>query len=1028
MTSAHDDLPTGLWEAVWTSDLRDRSASHPGGTVLGPVDPEDTAHVLTRHLSGALRTALTGLGAEDQRALAGQVLALLDRAGAAPVVDEKGRVQELYEVTAPGGLATGRLPRPSTPLSDAALLTNARGAPALGAELRRELASADRVDLLCAFLKWSGLRLLDAELRALHDRGVPLRVITTTYMGATERRAVDALVRDYGAEVKVIYETTRTRLHAKAWIFHRATGYDTAYVGSSNLSYSALVEGLEWNVRLSGVSTPAPLATFEATFASYWDNPAFLTYRPDVDGQRLDDALREAGGARRAGAPVDMSSIEVTARPHQQEMLDQLAAERQLHDRHRNLVVAATGTGKTVLAALDYRELCRQHGRRLSLLFVAHRREILQQAQLTYRQVLGDGEFGELLVAGERPRSGRHVFASVQSLSRERLLGVGPDAFDVVVLDECHHAPADSYRRVVERLRPVELLGLTATPERADGADVLAMFGGRTATELRLWDALADDLLVPFHYFGLNDDVDLTAVRWTRGRYDTAGLEGLFTGNDARARVVLRELERRVGDVHGMRALGFCVSVAHAQYMARVFREAGIAAEAVSGETAADVRADSLRRLKAGELNVLFAVDLFNEGVDIPEVDTVLFLRPTESATIFLQQLGRGLRTAHGKAVLTALDFVGHQHEDFRFDERFHALTGVPRGKLVDAVEKDFPFLPAGCSIVLDRVVQDRVLTNLRRQLNPRTPALVSEVRAHGSRDLAGFLGHTGRTLRDVVKGDRSWTALCRVAGLDVPAAGAAESVLLKRVAAVGHVDDRSRAEAYRQVLDGEVSAVEERFAAMLAASLWPSRTPADARAALAALADDEAVREEMRQVVDIAYDSARHPTVELTGSLAHLPFAVHARYSRDEIVSGLGLVTPKRPPVQFREGVVWSEEHQTDALLVTLAKSEAEYSPTTMYRDYPITRELFHWESQSRTTLASATGQRYVHHRERGTHVVLFARQAKTGELGTEPYLFLGPVDHVSHVGEKPIAITWRLRHLMPTDFYAEAAVVAAG
>ncbi|MCV0384790.1 MAG: DEAD/DEAH box helicase, partial [Erythrobacter sp.] len=243
------------------------------------------------------------------------------------------------------------------------------------------------------------------------------------------------------------------------------------------------------------------------------------------------------------------------------------------------------------------------------------------------------------------------------------------------MIDEFHHAEARTYRKIIDHLQPRELLGLTATPERSDGTDVRSFFDGRTAVELRLWDALGADLLCPFHYFAVADGTDLTAITWSRGRYDEAELSGLYTGNDARVRVVLRELRDKVADVGAMRAIGFCVSVAHAEYMARRFVEAGIPARALSGATPLKEREQALAALRARTINVVFAVDVLNEGLDVPDVDTILMLRPTESATIFLQQLGRGLRRTPTKAVLTVLDFIGYQRKEFNFAQRYRAMT-----------------------------------------------------------------------------------------------------------------------------------------------------------------------------------------------------------------------------------------------------------------------------------------------------------------------------------------------------------------
>jgi superfamily II DNA or RNA helicase/HKD family nuclease len=1030
----------GIYESLLTNQLIQQLEQQDDlHAEYGTVDEAEQALTIARHLAPIIEHAMRGAAtAEDRVELVRRILAVLPDAHAAGEAlhqVEPGKITRLDEVASSRALVSARLPRPATPFSDAALMTNARNEPTLAAELRAELLSADHVDLLCAFVKWQGLRLLENQLLELRRRGIPLRVITTTYLGATDARALDALVNEFGADVRVNYETDRTRLHAKAWLLRRNTGFHTAYVGSSNLSHAALIDGLEWNVRLSAMSTPHLLEKFRATFDSYWENREFEFYRPSEDGDRLRAALETASGSRsRDGITVTLSGLEVHPKPFQAEILEELDAERTIHDRHRNLIVAATGTGKTVIAALDYRRLTRDiYGRELTLLFVAHRKEILLQSRRMYQEVLTDPAFGELLVDGQEPANWRHVFASIQSLSQARLSGIAPDRFDVVVIDEFHHAEAASYRRLLDHVRPVELLGLTATPERADGVDVREYFGGRVAAELRLWEALEQNLLCPFHYFGIHDGTDLESVQWKRGGYDVAALSGVYTGNDARTRIVLKELSEKVADVGAMRALGFCVSVEHARYMAQRFGEAGIHARAVSAETSAADRRDAITALRNRDINILFAVDLFNEGLDIPEVDTVLFLRPTESATVFLQQLGRGLRLTRGKTVLTALDFVGHQRREFRFDQRFRAMTGLGGKALQRQVEEGFPFLPSGSQIVLDPIAQGLVLENIKQQVAPRWAALVSEVRAHPDNRIASYLDASGRRLEDVLKNNRSWTSLCRDAGKLDSSIGSREAELIKRVRAVAHVDDRRRWTAYRSILDGTVgmdSPIERRLAEMLFYSLNPSGGGfASVTAGLDAL-DGEVVVDELRQVIDFAFDHARRSTYDLGSlvpDLAHVPLEVHASYSREEILAGLGFASLRRAPSAMREGVAWCESANADAFLITLKKSDRDYSPTTMYRDFALSPDLFHWESQSTTSAASPTGQRYIHHRERGSHILLFVRQTKTNALGTSPYVFLGPADYVSHEGDRPMAITWRLRQPMPTEVYQASLVAVA-
>ena len=324
--------------------------------------------------------------------------------------------------------------RPATPFSQSDLLVNAEGQPNIGSELRGELASADSVDLLCAFVIWSGVRHLRDALAALRDRGGRVRVITTTYMGATEKRAVDELF-NLGAEVRVALDARTTKLHAKSWLLERDSGLTTAFVGSSNLSHTALFDGLEWNVRLSAGDAAHVIDRIRMMFESHWASEHFSPYDPAVNGDELEQALREHD-RRSLGevSTISFANLDVRPYPHQQRMLEQLTIQRDRHDRHRNLVVAATGTGKTVVAGLDYRQLVERAGRDLSLLFVAHREEILKQSLATYRAIMRDGAFGQIH-GGGRVAEGRHVFAFIQSLREQRLVQIADDTFDVVVVD-----------------------------------------------------------------------------------------------------------------------------------------------------------------------------------------------------------------------------------------------------------------------------------------------------------------------------------------------------------------------------------------------------------------------------------------------------------------------------------------------------------------------------------------------------------------------------------------------------------------
>lgn len=1055
-------MPTptrGLYEALITEaldaelrDLDDRLEA-----VRDRLHPAEAPDRVALHVGRIVQRAVAAIGDEKDRvavsiALARRLIQEVQasvgahHAGFDALPDlpvDPGALLRAVAARRPDGTPKAIDP-PLIPLLDTALLTNAPGEPRVGSQVLAEIASADRIDVVMAFIRRSGIAPLLGALRRHCEAGRAVRVLTTTYTGTTEARALDDL-RALGAEVRVSYDTTTTRLHAKAWLFHRHSGYSTAYIGSSNLTHAAQVTGLEWNVRVSGARNPDVVDKIGAVFESCWNSGDFVGYdRAEFDRRT------EAGPD--PGRSVLLSPIELRPEPFQARLLEQVALSR-LRGCHRNLLVSATGTGKTVMAALDYAALTRTLPR-ARLLFVAHRVEILDQSLATFRHALRNHAFGELWVGGHHPRRFEHVFASIQSLNAARLADLDPAHFDVVIVDEFHHAAAPSYRALLDHVRPVELLGLTATPERSDGLPVLQWFDNRIAAELRLWDAIDQRRLAPFAYFGIHDGQDLRGVPWQRGRgYDVDALSNLLTGDEAWARLVLQAIVDRVDDVHAMRALGFCVSVAHARFMARVFEAAGVAATAVWADSLQEERAAALADLAAGRVNVVFAVDLFNEGIDVPTVDTLLMLRPTDSPTLFLQQLGRGLRLSPGKSVCTVLDFVGHHRKEFRFDRRFGALLGGSRKHLEDQIRRGFPFLPAGCHMALDPVASDIVLRSIRDAVPSAWTAKVDELRRlareDASIDLGGYLDATGLALEDVYRDGRTWSGLRAAAGLSAAPSGPADSIdaLQRACGRVLHVDDLVRIDAYRRVLSSDASPDPEalaerdrRLLRMLVASLVDKVVPKST-----SLADGCArvwahpwIRGELLDLFDVLAARIDHVAVGLDdcvrpgggdvgdaarrNDLSDVPLQVHARYTRIEILAAFGIgAGAKVPP--WQTGVYWAPDARADLLAFTLDKSTGHFSPTTRYRDYAVSRELIHWESQSATRADSETGRRYQAHARLGTHVMLFARLT-TDERA---FMFLGPADYVGHAGEQPMAITWRLRLPLPGDVFAAFAAAVA-
>jgi hypothetical protein len=467
--------------------------------------------------------------------------------------------------------------------------------------------------------------------------------------------------------------------------------------------------------------------------------------------------------------------------------------------------------------------------------------------------------------------------------------------------------------------------------------------------------------------------------------------------------------------------------------MADFFQKAGFQAAALDSNSPASMRAQTLSDLRSGKLQVIFSVDLFNEGLDIPDVDTLLLLRPTNSATIFLQQLGRGLRRTEAKPVLTVLDFIGQHRAEFRFEEQFRAMTNLSRNRLVDHIEHDFPQLPSGCQILLEGKSKDLVLDNIRTQLGATVKTLMKEAKDYGTPRLADYLRESRREIKELYKSDNSWTTILRRSGLLNKAVPSGEAELLKRVHAFLHVDDPDRAHAYLRLLTDDapsyasLTQTEQTYAHMLFFNVWDNAGGfTSIREGLEALRDQRAFRDELRQVLSYTLEQCDHFPITLSGPHSGVPLKVHSSYNRSEILAALGVARlGGQMPRTFAQGVQWVEDVKTDALLITLEKNEKDFSPTVRYKDFALSPTLFHWESQSTTAATSRTGLRYQHHVQEGSYVLLFMRRYKNTDIGkSQPWMLLGPATNEKHTGSKPMSITWRLQHELPADVWTYSAI----
>ena len=834
-------MKPGLYEQIINKQMNEELASVPEECrYQEKVDSAEASRVLATYAAELMKRKMDAIyEASGDQALSDQIAYINKVIGSMDVAaEEKLQIEhpgeqllsllsEKDEQRLLGRKAKDAL-RPETSMAYSSLFTGAAREPQMLTELKKEIVSADRIDMLVSFIKWSGLRELLEELRSFTAHGGRLRVICTSYMGATDVKAVEELDRLPNTEIKISYDTKRTRLHAKSYIFYRDTGFTTAYIGSSNMSNAALTSGLEWNVKAAEKDMADTIEKVRATFASYWNDSEFVLY----DASQRDRLIQALRNEKYVGEGTERKFVfDIRPYAYQQEILDKLEVERQVFGHTRNLVVAATGCGKTVISAFDYARFCKAHpGEQNRLLFVAHREEILEQSIETFRGVLHDLNFGDLWVGSHKPEALDHLFVSIQTLNSTKFYQNLPkDYYDFIVVDEFHHAAAAIYQEPLHTFDPKILLGLTATPERMDGEDIHQYFGGRIAAEIRLPEAIDRKLLCPFQYFGVSDTVDLKDVRWVRGGYDRHALSDIYS-------------------------LSGAVAEKRAQH-------------------------------------VIANVEKYNTSV---------------------------------------------------------------------ADMKGFVSVPKGCYIYLEKKASEYVLQNIRSSIETRN-GIVAKIASYEedtgkTLTLGNFLDSYRMDPRAIYK-KNSFARLCVYAGVKEDFEEPEEKEITKALARLASIDSRRLLQFIIHILP-------------------------------------------MLDRLD--FDFA-------------CPIDLHCTYSRDQLLVALDFMKPST----VREGVKWLPEKKLDVLVVTLNKSDKDYSPTTMYQDYSINKTLFHWQSQSTTSDRSKTGQRYIHHRAEGSRILLCVRDAKKDAWGgTASYSVLGFVDYVQHTGSNPMSITWRLAAEIPAKY----------
>ena len=1012
------------------------------------LDKEEASSVLSKHLAKTLKHAFQLIKgkAELQIEIANKIIKLLkDELNKQEFNDDLINVEGeiLKAVFSKTDAHFSNLDlrlkeiTPYTRLTQSELFTGGNGGLSLESELKKEILSSNEIYLLVSFIKFKGIIILEKELREFTERGGKLKVITTTYIGATDYKAIQLLSKLPNTEVKISYNTSNERLHAKAYLFYRNTGFHTAYIGSSNFSRSALTDGLEWNLKVTTKEVSHIIDKFQKTFDAYWQSDDFELFDDSIHKEKLQEALKQSKFSK----PYTNTAtfFDIKPFPYQNEVLEKLEVERTVHNRHRNLVVAATGTGKTVISAFDYKRF-KQNNISAKLLFLAHRKEILQKSLSTFQGVLRNNNIGELWVDGMIPDNFEIVFASVQSVNNQfKNHSLTPEYYDYIIIDECHHQTANSYREIINYFKPKILLGLTATPERMDGGDILEDFDNKIAAEIRLPEAMNRKLLCPFQYFGITDSIDLTTVKWVRGKYVASELTNLYTENDRRVREILDALEKYTKDINDVRALGYCVSMEHAKFMTEKFTLAGLKADYLTSKNSKD--RDFIRqKLEKKEVNYLFVVDMFNEGIDIPEIDTVLFLRPTESLTVFLQQLGRGLRLHEDKDCLTVLDFVGNSKPEYNFESKFRALIGKTNTTVLKEVEDDFPHLPLGCSIILEKKTKETILKNISAATSLNKNKLIQKIQQfqHDTNlplTLSNFTTFYNIPLESIYKRG-SWKRLCQLAGRIDDFTSENEKSIISAISKKWFSTNSLSyftfilkiANQNFKVVQSELNTNEKTMLLMLHYDVWQKEGGFESiEKSIHQIGLNNVLVEEIKEVLELLIEKIDFK--ELPIQLAYQqPLKLHARYTRDQILSAFRFSEFHRKSSN-REGTALNKDLKTEILFINLVKSEENFSPTTMYDDYAVNELLFHWQTQNSARPDKGKGLSYIKHKEENKKILLFVREKAKNQYGNSlGYVFIGEGDIKNYYGSKPMSINWKLSEPMPNYLWKDAAKLSIG
>ncbi|MCO7175349.1 DUF3427 domain-containing protein [Sporolactobacillus kofuensis] len=938
------------------------------------------------------------------------------------------------------------------------LITNSNGQTFLY-ELQQAFSTCDEFYFSVAFINYSGLQLLLDHLKELRDRGVHGKIMTSTYLNFTEPKALKKIKTFDNIDLRVFEADKVKGFHSKVYIFKSNDAY-TIMIGSSNITQSALKSNVEWNVATVSTKQSPFLEKAIKEYNELWDQ---CTVADDLFLQRYQNFIESLRAQVAAAHEPSFSSYgnaemqKIVPNLMQQQAIDNLERLR-AHGETRALVISATGTGKTYMSAFDVQKFQPK-----TMLFIVHREEILTKAKETFERLLGRGNQMGMFTGNSKDYEGKsYIFTTIQTI-KDHCSDFPADYFDYIIIDEAHHATSPSYTRVLDYFQPKFLLGMTATPERCDSGDIFGLFDNNIAIEVRLNEALEEDLVLPFHYFGITDvdGVDLSDVSID----DVAEVAKRLKVNQ-RVDFIIDKMNFYGYDGESCKCLGYCVTKDHAQYMADEFNKQGIVSTYLTGDDAQTKRQEMIRRLENDDdpLQVIFTVDIFNEGVDIPSINLVLMLRPTNSPIIFMQQLGRGLRKYEGQSFLTVLDFIGNHSKTFLIAIALSGKRFYDKDSLKVAVHRGFPDLPGATHIQMDRISQQRIIEQLNQEnframkyLKEEYQEFKKQFTVAGNRSIPNYLMDYAKfeNAPDPIKfiankktylsflaavektddlkqlaNDEPFSTILKQLSAELPIKRPYEFCALRYLITHKIVSwEDAKNEVLKEMETIEEATLEHAFEHLNQTYDDQGQKSRDIKLCtydrenkcltqseiFGTICEDEQQRTYILDVLN--YGLYRYGKM-----FGHKNYGVPflKLYEQYTMVESALLSNYQKILSSFR-GSGTIKNGNDYYLFIDLHKDDG-IKDSINYQDHFISPSLFQWETPNSNSQDTTQGHRIINNKKYGIHLYLFVRKFKSIEKNiSEPYIYIGSGDVVKYRGNKPITTEIALHHEVPMSLYQE-------